>query len=76
MPGVLDRRLQSGRSPLRRFGLSDHLIDVVAIDALKHAHLESDAGGLDMRQHHWPQTFWTGMGLYRYAACVEQDCQG
>jgi len=74
MPGVLDRRLQSGRSPLRRFGLSDHLIDVVAIDALKHAHLESDTRRFDAHQDHWSETFGTSMGLYRYAACVEQDC--
>jgi len=49
-------------------GIPHHLIDVVAIDALKRAHLESDAGRFDMRQDHWPQTFGTGVGLNRYAA--------
>jgi hypothetical protein len=71
---VLNRRSQPGRSPLHRFGLSDHLVDVIAIDALKQAHLESGVGGLDARQDHWSQTFGTTMGLYRYAAYVEQDC--
>ena len=49
-------------------GLGDHLIDVIAIDALKRAQLESDARGLDTRQDHWSQTFGTGVGLNRYAA--------
>jgi hypothetical protein len=33
-------------------GLSDDPIDVIAIDALKRVHLESDPGGLDARQDH------------------------
>jgi hypothetical protein len=66
--GILNRRLQPGRNPLHRFGLSDHLIDVIAIDALKRAQLEADAGGLDTRQNHWSQTFGAGVGLNRYAA--------
>ena len=32
--GTLSRRLQPGRDPLHRFGLGDHLFDVIAIDAL------------------------------------------
>ena len=65
--GILNRRSQPGRYPLHRFGLDDHLVDVIAIDALKRAQLESDVRGLDMRQDHWPQTFGTGVGLNRYA---------
>jgi hypothetical protein len=49
-PGILSRRLQTGRHPLHRFGLGDHLIDVIAVDALKRAQLGSDARGLDTRQ--------------------------
>jgi hypothetical protein len=48
-------------------GLGYDLIDVIAIDALKRAQLESDARGLDMRQDHWSQTFGTGVGHNRYA---------
>ena len=66
--GILNRRSQPGRYPLHRFGLGDHLIDVIAIDALKRAQLESDARGPDTRQDHWSQTFGTGVGLNRYAA--------
>jgi hypothetical protein len=66
--GILNRRSQPGRNPLHRFGLSDHLIDVIAIDALKTAQLESDAGGLDTRQDHWSHTFGPGVGLNRDAA--------
>jgi hypothetical protein len=73
--GILSRRLEPGRYPLHRFGLGDHLIDVIAIDALKRAQLESDARGLDTRQDHWAQTFGTGVGLNRYAAWIQQDCQ-
>jgi hypothetical protein len=68
MPGILSRRSQPGRPPLHRVGLADDLVDVIAIDALKHAQLESDARRLDMRQDHWSQTFGTGVGLNRYAA--------
>jgi hypothetical protein len=49
-------------------GLGYDLIDVIEIDALKRAQLESDARGLDVRQDHWSQTFGTGVGLNRYAA--------
>jgi len=49
-------------------GLGDDLIDVIAIDALKRAQLESDARGLDTRQDHWAQKLGTGVGLTRYAA--------
>jgi hypothetical protein len=66
--GILNRRSQPGRYPLHRFGLGDHLVDVIAIDALKRAQLGSDARGLDTRQDHWSQTFGTGVGLNRYAA--------
>jgi hypothetical protein len=66
--GILNRRSQPGRYPLHRFGLGDHLIDVIAIDALKRAQLESDPPGLDARQDHWAQTFGTGVGLSRYGA--------
>jgi hypothetical protein len=50
------------------------LIDVIAIDALKRAQLESDARGLDMREDHRPQTFGTGVGVNRNAAWIKQDC--
>jgi hypothetical protein len=66
--GILNRRSQRGRYPLHRFGLDYDLIDVIAIDALKRAQLESDARGLDTRQDHRPPTFGTGVGLNRYAA--------
>jgi hypothetical protein len=66
--GILNRRSQPGRYTLHRSGLGDHLIDVIAIDALKRAQLESDARGLDTRQDRWSQTFGTGVGLNRYAA--------
>jgi hypothetical protein len=49
-------------------GLGYDLVDVIAIDALERAQLESDARGLDMRQDHWSQTFGTGVGLNRDAA--------
>ena len=39
--GVLDRRSQPGRHPLYRIGLGDDLIDVIAIDALKRAYLDT-----------------------------------
>jgi hypothetical protein len=55
-------------------GLADDLINVIAIDALKRAHLASDPRGLNVRQDYWTQTFGTGMGLNCYAARVEQDC--
>ena len=50
--GILNRRLQPGRYPLHRSGLGYDLIDVIAIDALKRAHLKSDPRGLDTRQDH------------------------
>jgi hypothetical protein len=57
-------------------GLGEDPVDVIAIDALKGVHLESDPRGLDVRQDHWAQTFGTLMGLDCDAVCVEQDCQG
>ena len=39
MRGILNRRSQPGRYPLHRSGLGYDLIDVIAIDALKRAHL-------------------------------------
>jgi len=72
----LNRRPQSGRHPLRRTAFADDFIDVIAVDALKHAQLEANARGLDTCQDHWTQTFRTGMGLNCHAACVEQDCWG
>jgi hypothetical protein len=65
---ILNRRSQLGRHPFHRMGLSDDPIDVIAIDALKRAHLESDPRGLDAHQDHWTQAFGTGMGLNCYAA--------
>jgi hypothetical protein len=54
-PGLrfLNWRSQPGRYPLHRFGLGDDLIDVIAINALKRAQLESDPRGLDTYQDHW-----------------------
>jgi hypothetical protein len=40
--GDLNRRSQPGRHPLRRIDLGDDPINMIAIDALKHALLESD----------------------------------
>jgi hypothetical protein len=71
--GDLDRRSQPGRHPLHRIGLSDDLINMIAIDALKHALLESDPRRLDACQDHWTQAFRTGMGQNRYAAWIKQD---
>jgi len=34
-------------------GLGDDLIEVITIDALKHAHLEPDPRGFDACQDHW-----------------------
>jgi hypothetical protein len=62
MPG-LNRRSQPGRYPLHRMSFADDFIEVVAIDALKHAPLESETRRLDGCQGHWSQTFGTGMGL-------------
>jgi hypothetical protein len=55
-------------------GLGDDLIDVIALDALKHAPLESEARRLDGRQDHQARAFGTKMGLNCYAAWIEQDC--
>jgi len=55
-------------------GFADDFIDVIAIDALKRANLESDPRGLNVRQDHWTQTLGTAVGLNCYAACAEQDC--
>jgi len=48
----LNRRSQPGRHPFHRMGFGDDLIDMVAIDALKPAHLESDPRRLDACQDH------------------------
>ena len=66
--GILKRRSQPGRYPLHRFGLGDHLVDVIAIDALQRAQLKADARGLDTHQGHWTPTFRTGVRLNRDAA--------
>ena len=71
----LVRRPQPARSPLHRIGLGDEPVDVLAVYALKRAHLESDPGGFDARQDHRTQTFGTGMRLNRNAAGVEQNCE-
>jgi hypothetical protein len=55
-------------------GFADDFIDVIAIDAPKRAHLESDPRGLNVSQDHWTQALGTGMGPNCYAAWVEQDC--
>jgi hypothetical protein len=73
---ILNRRSQLGRQPFHRIGLGHDLIDVIAIDALKRALLESDPEGLDARQDHSPQAFGTGIGLNCYAAWIKQDCKG
>ena len=49
----LNWRSQPGTHPLHRIGLDDDLIEVITIDALKHAHLEPDPRGFDARQDHW-----------------------
>jgi hypothetical protein len=43
-PGLifLSWRSQPGRHPLRRLGLGDDLIDVIAVDAMKRAQVKSD----------------------------------
>ena len=71
--GDLNRRSQPGRHPLHRVGLGDDLINMIAIDALKHALLESDPRRLDVCQDHWTQAFGTGMGQNCYAAWTKQD---
>jgi hypothetical protein len=49
-------------------GLGDDVIDMIAIDALKCAQLETDAPGLDTPEDHGSQAFETGVGLNRDAA--------
>jgi hypothetical protein len=49
-------------------------MDVIAVDALKRAQLESDPPRLDLCEDHRPQAFGAGMGLNGYSACIEQDC--
>jgi hypothetical protein len=39
--------------PLPRSGLGDDLIDVIAIDALERAHLETNPRRFYTRKHHW-----------------------
>src|SRR4030095_15984019 len=70
----LNRRSQPGRHPFHRMGFGDDLIDMVAIDALKPAHFESDPRRLDACQDHRTQAFGTGMGQNCYAAWIKQDC--
>ena len=48
---------------------------MIAHDAPKPVHLETDPSGLNVRQDHWTQTFGAGVGLNCYEACVEQDCK-
>jgi hypothetical protein len=74
MLSILNRRSQPGRHPFHRMGLGDDLIDMIAIDALKRAPLESETRRLDVCQDHWTRTFGTGMGLNCYAAWIKQDC--
>ena len=57
-------------------GFADDFIDVIAIDALKRAHLESDPRRLNVRQDHWTPALGADVGPNCYAAWVEQDCQG
>jgi hypothetical protein len=71
--GDLNRRSQPGRHPLHRIGLGDDPINMIAIDALKHALLESDPRRLDTCQDHWTQAFGTGMEQNCYAAWIKQD---
>jgi hypothetical protein len=47
---------------------------VIAIDALKRAHLEADPRRLDACQDHWTQAFGAEVGLNCYAAWIKQDC--
>jgi hypothetical protein len=44
------------------------VIDMIAIDALKRAQLETDAPGFDTLENHGSETFGTGVGLNRDAA--------
>jgi hypothetical protein len=74
LKAILNWRSQLGRHPLHRIGLGDDLVDVIAIDALKRAHLESGPRRLDARQDHWTQTYGAGVGLNCYAAWIKQDC--
>jgi hypothetical protein len=71
---ILNRRTQPGRHPFHRMGLGNDLIDMIALDALKHAPLKSEARRLDGRQDHQARAFGTEMGLNCYAAWIEQDC--
>jgi len=70
---ILNRRAQAGGHPFHRSGFGDDLIDVITINALKRAQLGADARGPDLRQHHWPPTFGTWVGLNRDAAWIKQD---
>jgi hypothetical protein len=53
MLSILNRRTQPGRRPFHRMGLGHDVIDVIAIDALKHAPFESETRRLDGCQDHW-----------------------
>jgi hypothetical protein len=71
---ALNRRMQPGTHPLHRAGFGNDLIDVLAIEALKRALLESDSSRFDVRQDHWTVAFRTGVGQNCYAAWIKQDC--
>jgi len=71
---MLNRRSQPGRHPFHRMRLGDDLVDVIALDALKDAPLESEVRQLDDGQNHRSRTFGTEMGLNCYTAWIEQDC--
>ena len=49
-------------------GLGYDAIDMIAIDALECAQLETDAPGFDTLEDHGSQTFGAGVGLNRNAA--------
>jgi hypothetical protein len=70
---MLSRRSQFGMHPFHRMCLDNDLIDVIALDALKPAPLESETRRLDGCQDHWARASGTEMGLNCYAARVEQD---
>jgi hypothetical protein len=48
---------------------------VIAIDALKHTHLEADARGPGKAQDHGPGACGTAVRSNRFAALIEQGCR-
>ena len=70
----LNRRPQSGQYPLRRRGLDDDAVDVIAIDALKHPSFESDPRRFDVCQHHRAGASGAEMGQNCDTAWIQQDC--